>query len=68
MNGELFDAGAGRLSVEDPGTGAALAKITLADAADMDAAVAAALRCHASEVLTPMRPVEPGRLVAAIGR
>ena len=67
VNGKWVDGGAGRLGVEDPGTGTALAEIALADAADMDRAVAAALKCHSSGVLTAMRPIERGRMVAAMG-
>ena len=68
VNGKWVDGGAGRLGVEDPGTGTALAEIALADATDMDRAVAAAMSCHASDVLTAVRPVERGRMVAAMGR
>ena len=68
VNGKWVDGGAGRLSVQDPGTGTALAEIALADATDMDRAVAAAMSCHASGVLTAVRPVERGRMVAAMGR
>ena len=54
--------------VENPGTGMPLAEIALADSADIDAAIAAASACHASGVLTAMRPVERGRMVGAMGR
>ena len=68
VNGKWIDGGAGRLMVENPGTGMPLAEIALADSADIDAAIAAASACHASGVLTAMRPVERGRMVAAMGR
>ena len=67
VNGKWIDGGAGRLMVENPGTGLPLAEIALADSADIDAAIAAASACHASGVLTAMRPVERGRMVAAMG-
>ena len=51
------------MQVDNPGTGEALAEIALADAADIDAGVKAAIACHASGVLTAMRPVERGRMV-----
>lgn len=68
VNGKWIDGGAGRLMVENPGTGMPLAEIALADSADIDAAIAAASACHASGVLTAMRPVERGRMVGAMGR
>ena len=68
VNGKWIDGGAGRLMVENPGTGLPLAEIALADSADIDAAIAAASACHASGVLTAMRPVERGRMVGAMGR
>ena len=61
------DGGAGRLTVENPGTGEPLAEIALADAADIDRAVKAALACHESGVLSFMRPVERGRMVRGMG-
>ena len=51
VNGKWIDGGAGRSQVHNPGTGEALAKIALADAADIDAGVKAAIACHASSVL-----------------
>ena len=67
VNGSWIDGGGGRLQVDNPATGEALADIALADAADIDRAVAAATACHESGALTGMRPVERGRLVRAIG-
>ena len=67
IDGKWVDGNAGRLRVDNPGTGEPLAEIALADAADIDRAVKAATACHESGVLTAMRPVERGRLVRAIG-
>ena len=67
IDGKWVDGNAGRLRVDNPGTGEPLAEIALADAADIDRAVRAATACHESGVLTAMRPVERGRLVRAIG-
>ncbi|MEL7258908.1 MAG: aldehyde dehydrogenase family protein [Pseudomonadota bacterium] len=68
IDGEWVDGGGGRLDIINPGTGDKLAEQALADAADVDRAVQAAKRVHASGVLTDMRPVERGRMVQAIGR
>ena len=67
IGGEYVDGGAGRLRIDDPATGDALAEQALADAADVDRAVAAARRCHESGALPDMRPVERGRLVRGMG-
>ncbi len=67
IDGKFVDGGAGRLIVEDPATGDTVAEQALADAGDVDAAVQAAKRCHESNVLTDMRPVERGRLVRQLG-
>ncbi len=67
VDGQFVDGGAGRIVVDNPGTGAPLAEQASANAADIDAAVAAARRCHESGVLSAMRPVERGRMVRAIG-
>ncbi len=67
IDGDWVDGGAGRLWVDDPGTGERLAEQAMADAADVDRAVTAARRCHQSGVLTDMRPIERGRLVQAMG-
>ncbi|WP_172292247.1 aldehyde dehydrogenase family protein [Pseudoruegeria sp. HB172150] len=63
IDGSWTDGGAGRLTVDDPGSGEVLAEQALADATDVDRAVQAAKRCHESGVLTDMRPLERGRLV-----
>lgn len=61
------DGGAGRLTVDDPATGEPLAEQALADAADVDRAVAAARRGHESGALTRMRPCVRGRMVRRMG-
>jgi len=68
IDGSWCDGGAGRIDVVDPGSGKVLAEHALADAADVDRAVAAAERVHHSGVLRDMRPIERGRLVQAMGR
>lgn len=67
IDGQWSDGGAGRITVDDPATGEALAEHACADAGDIDRAVAAARRCHETGVLTRMRPVERSRLVRGIG-
>ena len=67
VDGAWVDGGGGRLRIDNPGTGEPVAEIALADANDIDRAVAAATACHESGALTAMRPVERGRLVRAIG-
>lgn len=67
IDGRFVDGGAGRLMVDNPGTGQPLAEQAIGNAMDVDAAVAAARRCHASGVLSGMRPVERGRMVRALG-
>ena len=67
VDGQFVDGGAERIVVDNPSTGAPLAEQASANAADIDAAVAAARRCHESGVLSAMRPVERGRMVRAIG-
>ncbi|MBZ0124168.1 MAG: aldehyde dehydrogenase family protein, partial [Roseovarius sp.] len=68
IDGGWADGGAGRTDVIDPAAGAVLAVQAMADAADIDRAVQAAARVHASGVLTDLRPVERGRMVQAMGR
>ncbi|MEM7295325.1 MAG: aldehyde dehydrogenase family protein, partial [Pseudomonadota bacterium] len=67
IDGRFVDGGAGRLAVEDPGTGAQIAEQALADAADVDRAVEAARRVHEARLLSDLRPVERGRMVCAMG-
>ena len=67
IDGAFVDGGAGRLTVDDPGTGQPLTEQAIADAADVDRAVTAARRVHESGALTDMRPVERGRMVRGMG-
>lgn len=67
INNEWVEGGAGRCSVEDPSTSSHLAWQAMADAADINAAIAAAKSCHESGVLSAMRPVERARLVKQMG-
>lgn len=68
IDGAWCDGGAGRIDVIDPGNGTVLAVQALADTADVDRAVRAAERVHASRVLVDMRPMERGRMVQEMGR
>ena len=45
IDGAFVDGGAGRIAVHDPGSGAVLCEHALADAADVNRAVAAARAC-----------------------
>ncbi|MCG6902997.1 MAG: aldehyde dehydrogenase family protein [Rhodobacter sp.] len=68
IDGAFVDGGAGRIAVENPGTGEVLCEHALADAADVGRAVAAARTCVQSAVLVDMRPIDRGRLVQDMGR
>ncbi|MEM6759129.1 MAG: aldehyde dehydrogenase family protein [Pseudomonadota bacterium] len=68
IDGAWQDGGAGRIDIINPATGQKLAEHALADAADIDRAVQAAKRVHASGALSDLRPVERGRMVQAMGR
>lgn len=68
IDGTWVDGGAGKIVVENPGTGEPLAEQALADGADVDRAVQAARRVHRSGALTAMRPIERGRMVQEMGR
>ena len=68
IDGAFVDGGAGRITVDNPGTGEALAEQAAADSADVDRAVQAAKRVHDSGALSELRPVERGRMVQAMGR
>ena len=46
IDGAFVDGGAGRIAVDDPGSGEKLAEQAMADASDMDRAVKAAKRVH----------------------
>lgn len=67
VGGSWIDGSGGRLPIENPGTGQVLAEQALADAADVERAVAAARDCHVEGTLHQMRPVERGRLVRGMG-
>lgn len=67
IDGAFVDGGAGRLEVLDPATGETLAEQALADAADVDRAVAAAKALHNSGTWSGLPPVERGRIVRRMG-
>jgi aldehyde dehydrogenase (NAD+) len=67
INGAFVDGGAGRIAIDNPATGATIAEHALADAEDVDQAVAAARKCHESGALGDLRPVERGRMVRHMG-
>ena len=67
INGEFVDGGAGRLAVTNPADGSLVAEMAMADAKDVDRAVAAARACQDTGALAAMRPVELGRMVRGIG-
>ncbi|MBY6142165.1 aldehyde dehydrogenase family protein [Leisingera daeponensis] len=68
IDGEWIPGGAAPIDVTDPATGAVLCRQAMADAADVNRAVAAARRVHDSGALKDMRPVERARLVQGMGR
>jgi len=68
INGRFTDGGAGRIDVVNPANGNIIAEHALADARDVDKAVAAARHLHESRQLSGLRPVERGRMVQAMGR
>jgi aldehyde dehydrogenase (NAD+) len=67
IDGHWVGGGAGRLTVDNPATGEALAEQAMADRADVDRAVQAAKACHDSRELSDLRPVERGRMVQKMG-
>lgn len=67
INGEWVEGGSGWLMVTAPGTGEDIAKIAMADTADINRAVAAAKACHESGALSDLRPVERSRMVRKMG-
>ena len=67
VDSNWVDGGAGTLAVKNPGNGEPLAEIALADAADIDRAVKAALACHKSGGLSSMGPVNRDRLARGMG-
>jgi len=68
IDGAFVDGGAGRITIDNPATGEAIAEQALANAADVDRAVAAARRIHQTQAISRLRPVERGRMVQAMGR
>jgi len=58
----------GRIELENPATGAALAEIAEATAADVDTAVAAARDAFNSRILSNMRPSARGQLMFDVAR
>ena len=67
INGRWVDGGSGRLAIINPGNGERLGEVALASRQDVDDAVAAAHACHASGVLSALRPVERSRMVRRMG-
>jgi aldehyde dehydrogenase (NAD+) len=67
IDGAWVTGGGGTIAVDNPGTGEVYAEHALADAADVDRAVASARACVQGGALTDMRPIERGRLVQAMG-
>ena len=69
IDGKWVDGAAGgRIVVENPATGAALAEIAEATAADVDTAVAAARKSFNARTLTNMRPSARGQLMFEVAR
>ncbi|KMW59332.1 Aldehyde dehydrogenase [Candidatus Rhodobacter oscarellae] len=66
--GDWVEGGAGRIAVENPGTGEVCTEHALADVGDVDRAVQAARAFVASDVWTDMRPMARGRIVQDMGR
>lgn len=67
IGGAWVDGGAGRLPIQDPADGSVFAEQALADAADVDKAVASARACVDSRALIAMRPSDRGRMVRRMG-
>lgn len=67
IDGCWVEGGAGWIDIDDPATGERIGRQALADAADVDRAVAAARRLHESGEFSGLRPVERGRMVRAMG-
>ncbi len=69
IDGEWVDGAAGgRIVLENPATGAPLAEIAEATAADVDTAVAAARKSFNARTLTNMRPSARGQLMFEVAR
>ena len=68
INGKFVAGGAGRIEVTNPANGQTVGEQALADAGDVDKAVAAAKALHVSGKLSALRPVERGRMVQKMGQ
>ena len=67
INGKFVAGGAGRIEVTNPANGQTVGEQALADAGDVDKAVAAAKALHVSGKFSALRPVERGRMVQKMG-
>ena len=68
INGKFVAGGAGRIEVTNPANGQTVGEQALADAGDVDKAVAAAKTLHVSGKFSALRPVERGRMVQKMGQ
>ena len=68
INGKFVAGGAGRIEVTNPANGQTVGEQALADAVDVDKAVAAAKALHVSGKFSALRPVERGRMVQKMGQ
>ena len=68
INGKFVAGGAGRIEVSNPANGQTVGEQALADASDVDKAVAAAKALHISGKFSALRPVERGRMVQKMGQ
>ena len=68
INGKFVAGGAGRIEVSNPANGQTVGEQALADAGDVDKAVAAAKALHVSGKFSALRPVERGRIVQKMGQ
>ena len=68
INGKFVAGGAGRVEVTNPANGQTVGEQALADAVDVDKAVAAAKALHVSGKFSALRPVERGRMVQKMGQ
>ena len=68
INGKFVEGGAGHIEVTNPANGQTVGEQALADAGDVDKAVAAAKALHVSGKFSALRPVERGRMVQKMGQ
>ena len=68
INSKFVAGGAGRIEVTNPANGQTVGEQALADAGDVDKAVAAAKALHVSGKFSALRPVERGRMVQKMGQ